>query len=228
MENVNAQVFDPKGKATGKVDLPGTIFNLEWNGDLVHQVMHGMMANRRQSGAHTKTRGEVSGTGKKPWRQKGTGNARHGSRRSPIWVGGGIAHGPRSDKDYSQKLNRKMKKKALNVALSQKLRDNQVLFVDGFTPEAPSTKTANEMFTALAGVEGFETLNTLKNANNVMFVIAGDTTDAVKQSVRNLPHVTYTQARNLNVLDIVNHRYVVVLGPEAFVESLQASPATTA
>jgi large subunit ribosomal protein L4 len=114
----------------GKTKLPEGLFGLPWNADLVHQVVVSMQSSARRGTAHAKTRGEVSGTGKKPWQQKGTGRARHGSRRSPIWVGGGVAHGPRKDKNYDRKVNRKMKDKALLTILSSKYKNGEVLFVD--------------------------------------------------------------------------------------------------
>ena len=102
MESV---VYNQEGKSVGKVTLPEALFGLAWNSDMVHQVVTSMMMDKRNAVAHTKNRGEVSGGGKKPWQQKGTGRARHGSTRSPIWVGGGITHGPRKDKNYSNSMN---------------------------------------------------------------------------------------------------------------------------
>ena len=129
---MKTKVYDHKGKEARSIDLPDTLFGLDWNADLVHQVVVGMQSNARTNTAHTKDRSEVSGGGKKPWRQKGTGQARHGSKRSPIWSGGGITFGPRNERNYDKKINTKMRRKALLVALSQKMRDGQVLFVDGF------------------------------------------------------------------------------------------------
>ena len=125
---LEAQVYSQGGKNVEIVKLPESIFALPWKADLVHQVTVSLMSNKRTNLAHTKTRGEVSGGGKKPWQQKGLGRARHGSTRSPIWVKGGVAHGPRKDKNYERKVNRKMKAKALFTILSRKFRDGEVFF----------------------------------------------------------------------------------------------------
>ncbi|MDE1941428.1 MAG: 50S ribosomal protein L4, partial [Patescibacteria group bacterium] len=114
---MEATVYNQQGKSAGKISLPEDIFNVPWNADLVHEIVRLMNSNSRTPVAHTKTRGEVRGGGRKPWKQKGTGRARHGSTRSPIWVGGGVAHGPRNEKNYSRKINRKAKSKALFTIL---------------------------------------------------------------------------------------------------------------
>ncbi len=127
---MKADVYNLNNEVVGSVDLPDTVFGVRYNAALVKQVIDAQLANRRSPWAHTKTRGEVSGGGKKPWRQKGTGRARHGSTRSPIWVGGGVAHGPRNDRDYSQKVNKKMKQAALFAAISRKAKDGEVKVFD--------------------------------------------------------------------------------------------------
>src|SRR3989338_5603717 len=122
---METEVYNQEGQMAGKIELPDSVFGLPWNDDLVHQVIVSMQSNKRTPVAHTKNRGEVSGTGRKPWRQKGTGRARHGSRRSPIWIGGGVAHGPRNDRNFTKKINVKMMKKAFYTILSQKYRDDE-------------------------------------------------------------------------------------------------------
>ena len=209
---MESKLYNQKAEEAGKIDLPETVFNLPWNSDLVHQVVTAMQANIRSPWAHTKTRGEVSGGGKKPWRQKGLGKARHGSIRSPIWVGGGIAHGPRKDKDYSVKINAKAKKKAFYTVLSQKLRDNEILFLDKMDFSQPKTKEAVEVVNSLSKIGGFEKM---KNKKKNKAILALDKKEPnVSKSFRNIPGMEIYQARNLNILDILNFKYLVIANPK--------------
>ena len=209
---MESKLYNQKAEEAGKIDLPETVFNLPWNSDLVHQVVTAMQANIRSPWAHTKTRGEVSGGGKKPWRQKGLGKARHGSIRSPIWVGGGIAHGPRKDKDYSVKINVKAKKKAFYTVLSQKLRDNEILFLDKMDFSQPKTKEAVEVVSSLSKIGGFEKM---KNKKKNKAILALDKKEPnVSKSFRNIPGMEIYQARNLNILDILNFKYLVIANPK--------------
>lgn len=168
---MNAKVYSREGKETGEIKLPETVFGVAWNPDLVHEVVVGMQANARENTAHTKDRSEVSGTGAKPWRQKGTGRARHGSRRSPIWTGGGVTFGPRNERVYSVKINKKVRAKALASVLSKKFTEQEVLFVDSLAIAEPKTKEAKTILTAIAKGSGQESLAT-KRKNTALVVLA--------------------------------------------------------
>jgi large subunit ribosomal protein L4 len=123
-------IFDKKGKEVKKVDLPADIFEVGYNADLVHDVMTSMMSNARSNTAHAKDRSDVRGGGIKPWRQKGTGRARHGSSRSPIWRSGGVTHGPTNERNYDKKINKKSAKKALAMVLSKKAKDEEIILIE--------------------------------------------------------------------------------------------------
>ena len=137
---MTTDLYDKQGKVIDKVDLPDRLFARSWNPDLVHQALKVQEANKRQLLAHAKTRSEVSGGGKKPWRQKGTGRARHGSTRSPIWVGGGVTHGPLTEKNFTLKISQKMRQGAIFAVLSQRLKEGEVKIVDSFSIDGPRTK----------------------------------------------------------------------------------------
>ncbi len=208
---METQIYNQKGKSVGKISLPEAIFGLPWNGDLVHQVVVGMQANARTPIAHTKTRGEVSGGGKKPWRQKGTGRARHGSTRSPIWVGGGIAHGPRNEKSYAKKINKKMKVKALFTVLSEKLRKGQILFVEEISLKDIKTKDAKVILTDLSKISGFEKIVGGKKPNSYMTVPAKSET--LKKSFSNIPSIELDEIKNVSPVDLLAHKYIIISQP---------------
>ncbi len=207
-----------KGKEAGEVELPENLFGLKRNDSLVRQVILAMQANARTPVAHTKGRGEVRGGGKKPWKQKGTGRARHGSIRSPIWRGGGTTHGPVKEKDYSQKVNKKMRAKALAVVLSQKLKEGRVLFVDALSFSAPKAKTAKEMLNGLSSVKGFDMLSRRRNNSALLLFPTKDS--AAMKSFRNMGNVMVDEARNTNPVDVMTYRYVVVVEPGVSVKTL--------
>jgi large subunit ribosomal protein L4 len=213
--DMKQMVYSQDGKTKGDITLPENIFGVKWNGDLVHQVSVSMMANKRAGTAHTKDRGEVRGGGKKPWKQKGTGRARHGSSRSPIWVGGGIAHGPRSDKDYSKKINAKMKVRALFAVLSAKLSSGEILFVDSL--KTTKTKDAHSAFVSLSNIDGF---SRLKGKRKTALCVFPDTDKALQLSIRNLPQIAFEQLKDLNLVDVLNHKYLVMINPTVSVELL--------
>lgn len=209
---MKTDVYNQRGEKTGGIELPDNIFSTPWNDDLVHQVVVSMQANKRTPVAHTKGRGEVSGGGRKPWRQKGLGRARHGSIRSPIWKGGGVSHGPVKEKNYYRKINAKMKKKAFCAVLSQKLRDGEILFLDAITLNRPKTKEAIGVMNSLSKIKGFEKI-TLKKKNKVIMALDKSNPE-ISRSFRNIPGTFISPVSNLNLLDILNHKYLVILNPE--------------
>ncbi len=179
------------------------------------------MANARENIAHTKTRAEVRGGGKKPWQQKGTGRARHGSSRSPIWVGGGVTHGPRNDKNYTKKVNRKMKAAAFSSILARKYKDNEIIFVDALEFTAPKSADAAVVLKSLSGIKGFERLGTKKL--NAAFIALPKKDAATEKSFRNFGHVEVGEARNLNPLHVLNYKYLVIANPEVSIKALAVS-----
>ncbi len=220
---METKIYNIEGKEAGKMTLPENIFGLTWNADLVHQVVISMQANARHSTAHTKTRGEVRGGGKKPWQQKGTGRARHGSSRSPIWKGGGVTHGPRSDKNYEVKINRSMRQKALLVTLSRKYKDGEVIFVDSLEMAAPKTAVAKAMMQALG--KSFSGLNKSKNA---AYIALPSRNAHTLKSFANMGHVQAGALADLNPVSLLESKYLVIADPKAAVETLQKKLSTKA
>ncbi|MFH1170511.1 MAG: 50S ribosomal protein L4 [Candidatus Vogelbacteria bacterium] len=215
---MESKVYNQAGEVVGSVKLPKAVFGVSWNPDLVHQVMVGMQEGKRLSLAHVKDRGEVSGGGKKPWRQKGTGRARHGSTRSPIWRKGGVTHGPVAERVYGQKINKKMKIQALYTALSAKYRDGELIFLDRLDIDQPKTKLAMAMLTNLATATKAPAL---LYARGRRALIAGlHSSEAVMKSFRNIKSVSIDEVRNLNPLDVLTYQYLVLTDPEASVASL--------
>lgn len=217
--SLDATIYSQKGTKASTLTLPEKVFGLKWNADLVHEVVTGMMANARAGTAHTKDRSEVRGGGKKPWKQKGTGRARHGSSRSPIWAGGGVTFGPRNDKDYSQKINKKTRVKALFTVLSRKYALGAILFVDGLSLDAIKTKSAQAVLTSWAGVDGFDKIDSKKRTGALMVLPERDVT--IEKSFANLPGVTTTTVAELNPLMLMNFRNIVMVNPAASVPVLE-------
>ncbi len=212
---MESPIYNMSGKKVGTIKLPDAVFNVAWGDSLMHQVVTSMQANARPTVAHAKMRGEVRGGGKKPWAQKGTGRARHGSTRSPIWRGGGVTHGPRSDRDFSRDIPKKMRAKALFMALSRKFKDGEILFVDSFGLTEPKTATARKALVTLSKVSGFEKL--AKKSKNAALVALADPTAATQKSFRNIGNVTVVAMRNLNPVAVLGNSYIVIENPEASV-----------
>jgi large subunit ribosomal protein L4 len=189
------RIVGQDGKKVGEHELDPAIFDVEVNAPVMHQVVVAGLAAQRRGTHSTKTRAEVRGGGRKPWRQKGTGRARHGSIRSPIWVGGGVAHGPRP-RDYGMRVNKKMKRLALRSALSDRAREDRIRVVDALSFDEPSTKQALEALAALK-VEGL-----------VLLVLDGRD-DIVEKSFRNLPQVKMVSPGGLATYDVLYADWVV-------------------
>src|SRR3989344_2248842 len=181
---MEAKIYDNKGKEKGTLTLSASVFGFPWNAELVRQVFLSERANARKVLAHTKDRSEVSGGGKKPWQQKGTGRARHGSSRSPIWVGGGISHGPRKDRDYMEKINKKAKRKAVLAILSQKLKDGEIFFMDDLSLPEAKTKNAREILGNIKNVSIKEArnLNASDLLSNKFLIIPKDASKVLEET----------------------------------------------
>lgn len=216
---MEATIYTIKGKEAGKIVLNENVWGVPWNADLVHQVVESMRANARAETAHAKDRGAVSGGGKKPWQQKGTGRARHGSSRSPIWRHGGVTHGPLSAKDYSKKVNKKIRAKALHLILSEKLRKHEIMFLDDISMKEPKTRNAKEILITLAGVKGFEKLLTKKR--NAAYIAVSGNQEAALKSFSNFSNIDFDDVKNMNLLDLLSHKYVVFAGTEEGVKFIE-------
>ena len=191
-------VYNQEGKVVGNATLPKDIFDVKENSDLVHQVAVSQMANKRQISAHTKNRGDVRGGGKKPWRQKGTGRARHGSIRSPLWKGGGVTFGPRNDKVFEKDIPKKMRRKALFIVLSLKVKNSQLVVLDKIELEKSKTKEMAKSLLKLPCKEQ-STLVVLPDYDKKLFL-----------ATRNIKKTGVEEARNLNVLQLLNYKYLLM------------------
>ncbi len=221
---LEANVYSKEGKEVAKVALPEKVFGASWNADLVHDVVVSMQGNARSNSAHTKNRAEVRGGGKKPWKQKGTARARHGSSRSPIWAGGGVAHGPRNERDYTRKINKNTKAKALACVLSQKFGEGKVIFVDALDFSAPKTAGARTFLTALGKIENVKDIST-KRANAALVVLAGRDINA-ELSFRNMGNVQVMNVKDVNPVELLTYKYVVVAKPDESLKALEARVST--
>ena len=217
---METQIYNQTGEKVKKIKLPAEVFALPWKADLVHQVVVSLASNRRDSIAHTKNRGDVRGGGKKPWKQKGTGRARHGSRRSPIWRGGGITFGPISERNWSKKINKKAKITALFSTLSQKMRDGEILFVDDFKFVAPKTKEAHGVLKNLSAIKGFEQI--INKKKNSTCLALGKRDEATEKSFSNFGNMLVSELRNLNPLDILEYKYLIITQPEKSIDFLMS------
>lgn len=205
-------VYNQQGEKVGTYDLSERVFGVPLKNSVVHQAMRVQSGNARKVIAHTKDRSEVSGGGKKPWRQKGTGRARHGSIRSPLWTGGGVTFGPRNERNFSLKINKKQKNKALAMVLSSKVKDGKIAVLDVLAFEEPKTKYMAGMLSAFTGV--LPEVSTRKT----LIIIPGTNVN-VTLATRNLQNTKVLRADSLNVNDLLTYRYVLI--PKEAVETIE-------
>lgn len=197
MATITTKVYNMEGEEVGTVKLPAEIFGVEINNDLIYQAVNIQMANQRVSLAHTKNRGEVRGGGRKPWRQKGTGRARHGSVRSPIWKGGGVTFGPRKEKVFKKKINKKAKTKALFMVLSSKVKDKELMVLDKLELEQAKTKLMAKILDKLT-----------KQKSSLIATSKKD--EKVIRASRNLSYIKTIAINSLNIIDLLSFKYLLL------------------
>jgi large subunit ribosomal protein L4 len=189
-------LYNMMGAAAGEIELSDAVFGVKVTPSVVHQVYTALTANLRGSWAHTKDRGDVRGGGKKPWRQKGTGRARHGSIRSPIWKGGGVTFGPLSTRNYKQKINKKMNQTAMRMCLSDRTAEGRMVAVEDF-PREGKTKPMVALRAKLPGA-----------GKSTLLIVAGQEGE-VARAMRNIPKMSLVRAADVNVADVLEHQYLV-------------------
>jgi len=192
-----ATLYNVEGKEKGSIELSDKVFGIKSKNSVVHEVYIALESNRREPWAHTKDKSDVRGGGRKPWKQKGTGRARHGSNRSPIWKGGGVTFGPLSIRNYKKRINKKVKQLALRMCLSDKVVDSKLIVLEDL-PTDGKTRTVNDL------------RNTLPGAGKSTLVIGVDTDEKTGFAVRNVPRLNLQRAIDVNVSDLLNHQYIVV------------------
>mgnify|MGYP001583368131 CR=1 FL=1 len=205
---MDAKVYTQSGDVVGTIGLSDRIFNATIKVKVLREAVLAQEANSRQVTAHTKGRGEVRGGGKKPWRQKGTGRARHASIRSPIWKGGGVAHGPKKERNFSVKINKKFKRAALHMALSSKVRDNEFAILDALAlTEIKTRLAAAALKTFVKVLPAYR--SSKKGADSILFVVP-QSEATIPRVLHNIPRVTTIAAGSLNVRDILTNKYLVI------------------
>ena len=199
------KVYNQEGKEVSETKLNEAIFGLPWNADVVHQAVRTAFANKRQILSSTKGRSEVRGGGRKPWRQKGSGRARHGSIRSPLWKGGGVTFGPTSERNFNLKINKKMAKKALLTALSAKFKDGEILVLEDLKLSVPKTKEMAKVISDFS-----ENISVGKRIKS--FLIAAPVLSYnLTRAGRNLPNLKIININNLNIFDVMSYQYLVLM-----------------
>jgi len=199
---MKAPIYNFKGETLKKIKISEDIFDKKINNNLIHQVYTSLLSNQRKPLAFSKDRSGVRGGGKKPWRQKGTGRARHGSIRSPLWKGGGVTFGPRTkERNLKKKINKKIKKDAIKMVLSQKFRDGEIKIIESINLKEKKTIQMDKFFRNLLKIE--------KKFPKVLFLIDSKN-DILKKSTKNLSYVKIMNAENIDLIEILNNKYLVI------------------
>jgi len=194
---MKVDVFDKQNNKVETLELPDRIFNVKWNPTLVHQVLISQLSSQHYPFAHTKGRSEVRGGGKKPWKQKGTGRARHGSIRSPIWRGGGVTFGPSKERNFVKKINKKMKRLAVFNVLSKKIKDNEIKVIDNFAMDLNKTGQWNKILKKITDLKS-KILLISSSANNI------------HRAINNIKNIDAISAKSLNVYDLLKAKNIIL------------------
>jgi len=192
-------VVNKENKKVEDIQISESVFGTKWNPALVHQALCAFLGNTRQNLANTKGRGEVRGGGKRPYAQKHTGNARVSSIRSPLWIGGGITFGPSNERDFTKKINKKMKRSALFSLLSKKMKDGEIVFVDSLEFETPKTKAVANTLNAIFG-----------NKKKGVLIVPERTNMTISRTGRNIEKTRIMKAESLNVYECLSHKYILI------------------
>jgi large subunit ribosomal protein L4 len=201
---MKTQIYNIKAEKVSEVTLPKGVFAVEASTQLISQSIRVYLANQRSACAKAKNRAAVIGTTKKVWAQKGTGNARHGSRKAPIFVGGGKAHGPDGTQNYSLKMNKKMKKQAINGVFSKFAKDNKIIIIDDFTKLTPKTKIALKL------IAGLKAKDKVLSESRKIGIITDQTISSVKRAFNNIPKINLLSLKSLNVYDLSNQNFLIL------------------
>ena len=195
---MKTKVYNLEGKSSSDVELNDKVFGVEVKPEVVHEVFVAISNNKRQPWAHTKDKSEVSGGGRKPWKQKGTGRARHGSNRSPIWVGGGITFGPRNERNYKTKINKKTRRLALKMTLSDRFKSKALWVMDNFDFSEPKTKVFVEF------------LSKLPAEQKTFLILTDEKDDKLMKMTDNLEKIDVMRAADVNVYTLLNHQGLIM------------------
>lgn len=201
---LSVNTYNIKGEKIGTTKLLPEIFDVKMNPDLVHQAVVTQLANQRKVIAHTKDRSKVRGGGVKPWRQKGTGRARHGSIRSPLWKGGGVTFGPNKERVFKKKINKKMKRKALFMVLTSKVKDNELILLDKLEIKEPKTKIMAEILKNL-----FKKDIKNKKQPSILVIISKKDENAIR-ATKNIYKTKILRADSLNILELLSFKYLLL------------------